>query len=376
MNTQVATEIIVQDSNKLKNPDKIGKRKKSRFFIIYISKILKQVNPKSGITSNAKQQLNGALCNVSKKITQIISNLTECSSKKTISTKEIENAIKLIFTGDLRTNSLLEGTKSVEKFNEKSTVGSSRQGKAGIIFPPSITEKFLRNFGYSKIMVTSTAPVFLAACLEYLTAEILTLAVQSALNNNRIRITIRDLQLSIQTDSELYMLFDTLKISFLGGGVVPYIHPNLTMKKLKKKRLISIMPGLKKQHRFRPGTVSLREIKKFQKMSNCLTFAKFLFEKMTRSIINEKGYKMKVSKDVFIILQYFIEQTIVSLLHNANMAAIHAGRVKLMPSDLRFICHLNRIYIKEKIKDDSTTIQENFSTDDSSSASDTFINVV
>ena len=46
---------------------------------------------------------------------------------------------------------------------------------------------------------------------------------------------------------------------------------------------------------------------------------------------------MKISKEVFIVLQYFIEQQITSLLRNANFAAIHAGRVKLMPIDIDFV---------------------------------------
>ena len=45
---------------------------------------------------------------------------------------------------------------------------------------------FLRNFGFSKFMVTSTAPVYLAAVLEYITAEILDLSAKSASNNKRI----------------------------------------------------------------------------------------------------------------------------------------------------------------------------------------------
>ena len=84
-------------------------------------------------------------------------------------------------------------------------------------------------------MVTHKAPVFFAAVLEYIVVEILLLAYQSANNNKRIRITIRDLELSISQDGELKQLFNKLNISFLGGGVVPFIHDTLTVKKPKKK---------------------------------------------------------------------------------------------------------------------------------------------
>ena len=46
---------------------------------------------------------------------------------------------------------------------------------------------------------------------------------------------------------------------------------------------------------------------------------------------------VKISKDVFIIIQHFIEQYIVNLLKNANFLAIHAGRVKLIPTDIFLI---------------------------------------
>jgi len=54
---------------------------------------------------------------------------------------------------------------------------------------------------------------------------------------------------------------------------------------------------------------------------------------------------MKISKDVFIVLQYYIEQFIVDFLRDANSAAIHSNRVKLMPMDIAFICNLRKYTI-------------------------------
>ena len=107
-----------------------------------------------------------------------------------------------------------EGKKALSNFNDlEKTKGSSRQNKAGIIFPPYIMEKFLRNFGNSKLMVTSTAPIFFAAAIEYITAEILDLASISSKDFKRVRITIRDLELAIRNDEELDSLFTKLNIS-------------------------------------------------------------------------------------------------------------------------------------------------------------------
>lgn len=320
----------------------IAKKKKTRFFETYISKVLKQVSDSNGITSNSKQQLNSALCLISKLISSTVITLTEIAKKKTMSDKEIKNALLIVLPPQMAANAIIEGQKAIASFGKDNIKGTSRQEKAGILFSPAISEKFLRNFGYSKVMVTSQAPVYLAGALEYITSEILKNASISANDNKRIRINIRDLEMGVRKNDDLNTFFVKNNISFLGGGVTPFIHESLLPKKSKPKKRTKkpedILEGEKKKHRFRPGTVSLREIKRYQKMSNCLTFAKFPFEKFVRQVVtSHNNTSMKISKDVFIVLQYFIEQQLSSLLRNANFAAIHAGRVKLMPIDINFV---------------------------------------
>jgi histone H2A len=323
-----------------------NRKKKTHFFEIYISKVLKQICD-CGITGNAKQQLNSFLCILSKKVSNTVLDLTLFGKKKTISEKEIINALNIILPGELLKNSISEGKKSIESFktNNEKDIKGTRQTKAQIIFPPSITEKFLRNFGNTKIMVTSTSPVFLAAVLEYLTYEVLDLASIYCKDNKRIRITIRDLEVVIRSDEELNKLFTKLNITFLGGGVVPYIHESLLKKNKKKRTIIKNVNNTNnpKQHRFRPGTVAIRDIKKHQKTSDNLILAKSSFEKLVRQIFKENRINIenvKISKDVFIILQHFIEQYIVKLFYNSNFLAIHSGRVKLLSIDIAFISYL------------------------------------
>lgn len=345
------------------------RKKKTRYFETYISKVLKQVSPTNGITSNSKQQLNSAICKIATELSKITLLLTQISKKKTLSDKEVANAVRIIMPGELAVNSIHEGEKSVEKFATKDDKNKSRQGKAGIIFPPSIAEKFLRNFGVSNIMVTKNAPIYMAAVLEYITVDILQLCVDMANDNKRVRITIRDLELSVNTDYELTSLFDKCSISFIGGGVIPSIHQSLLMKKPRKKKksqFMALTPAVKKPHRFRPGTVALREIRKFQKISNCLIFAKHPFERFTRSIIKRYKPNMKIAKNVFVILQYYIEQYIVSILRDSGSAAIHCGRVKLMPSDINFICDLRKIQIKDITADTGHTEMKNDTVSDES----------
>jgi histone H2A len=331
------------EDNSKQNRNNIFK-KKSHYFETFISKVLKQVSENAGITSNAKQQLNSFLCTLAKHISKIAKELTIHGKKKTISEKEISNSIKIVLSGGLLDNSILEGEKSVNIFNNSNDKGS-RQNKAGIIFPPSITEKFLRNFGYSKIMITNASSVYLSAVLEYLTYEILDLSLNYCKENKRSRITIRDIEVTIRNDEEFNKIFRKINYVFLGGGVIPFIHPSLLAKKKKKLNLKK-----NKKYKFRPGTIAIKDIKKFQKLSDTLLFPKSSFEKFTRQLFKENklandiGSPIKISKEVFIILQYYIEQFIIKILYNSNFLAIHSGRIKVISSDIAFISYLLNEY--------------------------------
>ena len=71
-------------------PTTIVRKKKTRFFETYISKVLKHVSPENGITANAKQQLNSAICLVSREVARHVISLTEIAKKKTMSEKEVK----------------------------------------------------------------------------------------------------------------------------------------------------------------------------------------------------------------------------------------------------------------------------------------------
>ena len=319
------------------------KKKKTRMFETYMLKIIKKLSETNGITNNAKQQLNSVVSSLAKLIADTAINLTEISKKKTMSEKEVTNAVKIILPADFSKNIMIISENSIQKYNSAENVKSSRQEKAGIILPPSLTEKYLRSFGNSKLMVTETAPLYLAIALEYFTEEVLKNALEYIKDKKHIRVSVRDLEMGVRTDTELHKFFTKNNITFLGGGVVPYIHPSLFSKKPRKTyktlKTEEEKSEERKKHRFRPGTVALREIKRYQKASNCLTLAKFPFQKLVRdSVLKYVGEDtIKISKDVFIIVQYFIEQMVIDILHHANFAAIHAGRIKLMPSDITFV---------------------------------------
>jgi histone H3/H4 len=321
----------IQGGDKGKN-----KKKKFRFYDSYIPKILKCSFEHNGITSDARQQLNSILIIFSRKFAEMIFHLTGVSKKRTLSSKEVLAATQVFLSGALRTHAIDEGRSAIEKYTKNTKKGVSRQEKAGIIFPPSIAEKFLRRFHASVLMVTHTAPVFFAAVIEYICMEILETASILVNENKRIRITVSDIESAVKSDGELSKLFWKYNVKFLGGSAQQWIHPTLfnRVKNDPRSNKIRDKTGEKK---FRAGVVALKDIKRLQKMGNTLIFARQPFEKFVRQILSEHKPNMKIAKNVFPIIQYVIEDYLVNLLIDANAATIHAGRVKLMVQDIDFI---------------------------------------
>ena len=111
---------------------------------------------------------------------------------------------------------------------DSSHKSSSRSEKAGLQFPVGRIHRFLRKGNYAQ-RIGSGAPVYLAAVLEYLTAEILELAGNAAADNKKKTIAPRHLQLAIRNDKELNKLLRDVTIA--SGGVLPNIHSVLLPKK-------------------------------------------------------------------------------------------------------------------------------------------------
>ena len=97
----------------------------------------------------------------------------------------------------------------------------TRSSRAGLQFPVGRVHRFLREGRYGK-RVGAGAPVYMAAVLEYLAAEILELAGNAARDNKRTRINPRHIQLAMRNDEELNMLLGKVVIS--QGGVLPNIN--------------------------------------------------------------------------------------------------------------------------------------------------------
>ncbi|KAI9638470.1 histone H2A-1 [Dioszegia hungarica] len=123
------------------------------------------------------------------------------------------------------------GGKSGGKSGSESK-SSSRSSKAGLQFPVGRIHRLLKKGNYAQ-RIGSGAPVYLAAVLEYLAAEILELAGNAARDNKKSRIVPRHLQLAVRNDEELNKLLGSVVIS--QGGVLPNILSELLPAKTAKK---------------------------------------------------------------------------------------------------------------------------------------------
>ena len=108
----------------------------------------------------------------------------------------------------------------------------SRSAKAGLQFPVGRIARYLKKGRYAE-RIGAGAPVYLAAVLEYLSAEVLELAGNAARDNKKTRIVPRHIQLAVRNDEELSKLL--AGVTLPEGGVLPNIHAVLLPKKSGKK---------------------------------------------------------------------------------------------------------------------------------------------
>ena len=124
-----------------------------------------------------------------------------------------------------------------------------RSSKAGLAFPVGRVHRLLRKGNYAQ-RVGAGAPVYLAAVLEYLAAEILELAGNAARDNKKTRIIPRHLQLAIRNDEELNKLLGHVTIA--QGGVLPNIHqsePHSPISRIQSYTDISSQTSSPRRHR-------------------------------------------------------------------------------------------------------------------------------
>ena len=92
--------------------------------------------------------------------------------------------------------------------------------------------------------------------------------------------------------------------------------------------------GVKKPHRFRPCTVALREIRRYQKSTELLV-RKLPFQRLVREIAQDIKADLRFASNSILALQEASEAYLVGIFEDTNLCCIHAKRVTIMPRDIQ-----------------------------------------
>ncbi|KAM1037840.1 hypothetical protein ACFX13_033342 [Malus domestica] len=112
--TKAEKKIPKEGGVEMKKKKKV--KKSTETYKIYIFKVLKQVHPDIGISSKAMGIMNSFINDIFEKLAQEASRLARYNKKPTITSREIQTAVRLVLPGELAKHAVSEGTKAVTKF--------------------------------------------------------------------------------------------------------------------------------------------------------------------------------------------------------------------------------------------------------------------
>ncbi|KAL9237308.1 hypothetical protein vseg_011875 [Gypsophila vaccaria] len=110
--------------------------------------------------------------------------------------------------------------------------------------------------------------------------------------------------------------------------------PKKTLAYAVTRKSVPATGGVKKPHRYRPGTVALREIRKYQKSTELL-IRKLPFQRLVRELAQNYKTDLRFQSHAVLALQEAAEAYLVGLFEDTNLCAIHAKRVTVMPKDMQ-----------------------------------------
>ncbi|XP_031839363.1 histone H2B-like [Nomia melanderi] len=96
--------------------EKKKKRRRKESYAIYIYKVLKQVHPDTGISSRAMSIMNSFVNDIFERIAAEAARLSHYNKRSTITSREVQTAVRLLLPGELAKHAVSEGTKAVTKY--------------------------------------------------------------------------------------------------------------------------------------------------------------------------------------------------------------------------------------------------------------------
>jgi len=110
--------------------------------------------------------------------------------------------------------------------------------------------------------------------------------------------------------------------------------PRQQLATMAARKSIPTSGGVKKPHRYRPGTVALREIRRYQKSTDLL-IRKAPFQRLVKEIAQQIKEDVRFQSTAVLALQEASEYYLVGLFEDTNVCAIHGKRVTIMPKDMQ-----------------------------------------
>ena len=318
----------------------------------YITKLLRLHHSDMRIQKYSVYVLNDIVNTLGMKLANIAVMATSkdlVHDHRTVGVSDVQAATKVSLSGHLGHAANNAGLSALAKFNKHKSGSSkkpiTKEARADLVFSVSRTARL---FNMYKRKVRLTAKVYLTGVLEYVTRDILNQAVAVTKSQKLHNVTTRHIAVAQLRDNDLKK---SLKGVVFYGGVVPHVHPFLKksgkgdaddaslkistkVKKNKKKDPKANSPS-KKSHRYRPGTVALREIKQIQRGGDFL-IRKQPFYRLVREEAQNHKDNVRFQTSALYVLQTWVEAKLISYFEDANLAAIHAKRVTVMPKDLLF----------------------------------------
>jgi histone H2B len=92
-------------------------KKRAETFSVYIYRVLKQVHPETGISKKSMSIMNSFINDIFEKIASESSRLVRYNKKHTLSSREVQTAVRLLLPGELAKHAVSEGTKAVTKYS-------------------------------------------------------------------------------------------------------------------------------------------------------------------------------------------------------------------------------------------------------------------
>ncbi|XP_063325618.1 uncharacterized protein LOC134624548 [Pelmatolapia mariae] len=203
----------------------------------------------------------------------------------------------------------------------------TRSSRAGLQFPVGRVHRLLRKGNYAE-RVGAGAPVYLAAVLEYLTAEILELAGNAARDNKKTRIIPRHLQLAVRNDEELNKLLGGVTIA--QGGVLPNIQAVLLPKKTEKPVKAKVKEPVKMSGRGKTGGKARAKAKTRSSRAGL----QFPVGRVHR-LLRKGNYAERVGAGAPVYLAAVLEYLTAEILELAGNAARDNKKTRIIPRHLQ-----------------------------------------